>query len=134
MLSRATFTHLLRSCVCATAPVSPRRSNPTYAAGSADGLTVALETTLTTELREEGLCREIINKVQNLRKKSGLEVSDRIKLRIEGPESILAVVSGYGERIASETLAVTVAADGDMPYKDLFEIEDQEISIALDRA
>ncbi len=105
-----------------------------YVAGGSAGLTVALDTTLTDELRQEGLCREIINKVQNLRKKSGLEVSDRIKLRIEGPESILAVVSGYGERIASETLAVTVAADGDMPYKDLFEIEDQEISIALDRA
>lgn len=104
-----------------------------FVAGGSTGLTVALDTTLTPELRQEGLCRELINKVQNLRKKSGLAVSDRINLRIEGPESVLAAVSCFGERIAAETLAETVAAAGDLAYKDTFEIEDQQISIALDR-
>lgn len=105
---------------------------PFVAAGN-NGLIVAIDTTLTPELKEEGLCRELINKIQNLRKKSGLEVSDRINLLIEGPEAIMTAVSHYAERIAGETLAVTVAAEGDLAYKDSFEIEDQDISIALDR-
>ncbi len=104
-----------------------------FVAGGANGLTVALDTTLTPELRQEGLCRELINKVQNLRKKSGLAVSDHINLRIEGPPSVLAAVSGFSDRIVTETLAETVAATGELAYKDTFEIEDQEISIALDR-
>jgi len=104
-----------------------------FVAGGTGDLTVALDTTLTDALRQEGLCREIVNKVQNLRKKSGLAVSDRIKLRIEGPETVLAAVLHFNERIVSETLAETVAGNVDLPYKDSFEIDDQEISIALER-
>jgi len=106
---------------------------PPFVAAGNNGLIVAIDTTLTPELKEEGLCRELINKIQNLRKKSGLEVSDRIKLAIEGPEAIMAAVSHFEGRIAGETLAVTVAAEGELAYKDSFEIEDQDISIALDR-
>ena len=74
-------------------------------AAGGQGLTVALDTTLTDDLRAEGLAREIINKVQNLRKKSGLEVSDRIELAISGPEPVLAAVRTHAGRIAAETLA-----------------------------
>ncbi|MFT7700350.1 MAG: isoleucyl-tRNA synthetase, partial [Candidatus Krumholzibacteriia bacterium] len=105
-----------------------------FVASGNNGLIVALDTTLTPELKEEGLCRELINKIQNLRKKSGLEVSDRIKLSIEGPEAVLTTVSRFEERISGETLAVTVAAKGELAYKDSFEIEEQDITIALDRA
>jgi len=106
---------------------------PPYVAGGSNGLTVALDTTLTDDLRQDGLCREIINKVQNLRKKSGLAVSDRIALSIEGPPGVLAVVSRFDERLRAETLAKIVAVDGDLPYKDSFEIDDEKISIALNR-
>ncbi len=102
-----------------------------YVAGSGNGLTVALDTTLTEELLAEGLCREIINKVQNLRKKSGLEVSDRIQLRIDGPEAVRQVAQDFAERIMSDTLAESVDSSADLPYKDAFEIEGSEISIAL---
>ena len=98
------------------------------------GLTVALDTSLTPELRQEGLSREIINKVQNLRKKSGLEVSDRIELSITGPEAIVAAMARIADRISNETLAEGVASDRDLAYKDTFKIEDDEIGIALDRA
>ena len=104
-----------------------------FVATGGQGLTVALDTTLTDELKQEGLAREIINKVQNLRKKSGLEVSDRINLAISGPESVLAAVSRFSERITTETLALDVASNGELAYKDTFKIEDIEIGIALDR-
>ena len=105
-----------------------------FVATGDQGLTVALDTTLTEELLQEGLAREIINKVQNLRKKSGLEVSDRIELAIIGPESVLVAISRFSGRITAETLALGVASDRDLAYKDTFEIDDNEIGIALDRA
>ena len=103
------------------------------AAGS-QGLTVALDTTLTGDLRQEGLAREIINKVQNLRKKSGLEVSDRIELSITGSEAVLEAVEAHRDRITGETLALGVASGRELAYKDSFDIDDHAIGIALDRA
>jgi len=105
-----------------------------WVAGSDQGLTVALDTTLTADLRAEGLCREIINKVQNLRKKSGLEVSDRIELVVAGSRQVQEAVAAHGERIRTETLAVGVADTGELAYKDTFEIDGNEIAIALERA
>ncbi len=106
---------------------------PWVAAGG-QGLTVALDTTLDDALRAEGLAREIINKVQNLRKKSGLEVSDRIDLAVCGPEQVLAAVRTHAGRIAGETLAKDIAAAGELPYKEAFEIDGHEIVIALGKA
>ena len=102
-----------------------------YVATSAGGLTVALDTTLTEDLRLEGLCREIINKVQNLRKTSGLAVSDRIGLRIAGAERVAEVVARFGEHIAAETLAEQLDPDVELPFQDNFSIDDIEITIAL---
>jgi isoleucyl-tRNA synthetase len=104
-----------------------------FVATGAQGLTVALDTTLTDELIREGLAREIINKVQNLRKKSGLEVSDRIDLAITGSEPVLAAVAEHQDRITSETLATGIAADRDLAYKESFDIDDNAIGIALDK-
>ncbi|MFO7609765.1 MAG: isoleucine--tRNA ligase [Candidatus Krumholzibacteriia bacterium] len=107
---------------------------PPWVAAGAQGLTVALDTTLSDALRAEGLAREIVSKVQNLRKRSGLEVSDRIRLRIEGPAPVAAAVQAHAAHIAGETLAETVAAAGELAYKEAFIIDGLEISIALDRA
>ena len=107
---------------------------PPFVATAGQGLTVALDTTLTDELRQEGLCREIINKVQNLRKKSGLEVTDRIKLAVSGPQAVQEAVERYRERIQGDTLALTVADAGEFAYKESFVIEGQDIDIALERA
>lgn len=105
-----------------------------WVTGSNGGLTVALDTTLTPELVQEGYCREIINKVQNLRKSSGLAVSDRIVLQVNGPQAVADVISEFADRIAAETLAVTLAAAGELPYKESFEIDENPVTIALDRA
>jgi isoleucyl-tRNA synthetase len=102
-----------------------------FVAGGSGGLTVALDTTLTEDLLAEGLCREIINKVQNLRKKSGLEVSDRIELNVVAPEHVLAAVIRFADRIMRETLANGIACQAELPYKDVFKLEDDEIGITL---
>ena len=72
------------------------------------GVTIALETTLTPELEAEGLAREAVSKVQNLRKESGLAVTDRIRLAIAGDAVLLAAVEAHRDYIAGEVLAVEV--------------------------
>ena len=74
---------------------------------------VALELQLDDELRREGLAREIVHAVQNARKDAGLEVEDRIDLRLGGDEELLAAARAYEEYIQGETLARQLTFDGD---------------------
>jgi len=105
---------------------------PPFAAGSQDGLTVALDTTLTPELRDEGLCREIINRVQNLRKKSGLDVADRIDLHVDGNDDVTRALAAHADHVASETLAVW-STDDDLPHRDAFAVDGHDVRVALRR-
>jgi len=68
------------------------------------GLTVALDVTITEELRKEGNARELINRVQNLRKESGLEVNDKIKLIIQKNDILEQSISSNEQYIKNETL------------------------------
>jgi isoleucyl-tRNA synthetase len=69
-------------------------------------LTIALDPEVTEELKQEGLMRDIIRGIQNLRKETGLEVTDRIELSLFGSELIQDVVAGFEDRLLEETLAV----------------------------
>ena len=69
---------------------------------------VALQTEITPELRAEGMARELVSRVQRLRKESGLAVSDRIRLEIAGPDAVQAAAEEHRQWIAGETLAVEV--------------------------
>ena len=71
-----------------------------------NGLTVALDITLSDELREEGLAREFINRIQNLRKDSGLEVTDKVKIQVVKNDSLTAAIKNNFAYICDETLAV----------------------------
>ncbi len=75
---------------------------------SENGVTVVLDTTLTEELLEEGLYRELVSKVQNLRKDSGFDVTDHIALAIADNERVIAVAQKYAEGLSAETLADTL--------------------------
>ncbi|HZG41436.1 MAG TPA: DUF5915 domain-containing protein, partial [Longimicrobium sp.] len=87
--------------------------------------TVALDPTITPELRLEGLARELVNRVQNLRKESGFEVSDRIRLGIFGDGEILDVAREWGEFVARETLGVAVESGSvtDEGYEAIREVD-----------
>jgi len=102
-----------------------------FIATGAGGLTVALDVTLTDELRAEGLCREVVNRVQNLRKKSGLEVADRIELNVEGDATVIAAVTQFADRITAETLATGVVADTVLPHRESFDLDGLAVEIAL---
>jgi isoleucyl-tRNA synthetase len=68
-------------------------------------LTVALEVELTDELRKEGMARELINRIQNLRKDSGLEITDRINVILSSNEQTDAAVADYADYIKAQVLA-----------------------------
>ncbi|MGH2377029.1 MAG: isoleucine--tRNA ligase [Candidatus Limnocylindria bacterium] len=79
-----------------------------HAVGRDAGLVVALDTRLTPDLEREGLARELIRRVNELRRDAGLEISDRIALRYAG--LVAQAIESYGELVASETLASSVTA------------------------
>jgi isoleucyl-tRNA synthetase len=70
-----------------------------------------VDPTLTPELKQEGLAREVVNRVQKLRKDSGLEVADRIRLGVLGPSELVVAVERFRDFVAGETLAVEIVAD-----------------------
>lgn len=84
---------------------------PGWAVATVDNMTVALDVTITDTLAEEGLAREIVNRVQNMRKDGGMEVTDKISLLIERNDAINGAVENYGSYICSETLAVINMVD-----------------------
>ena len=76
-------------------------------------ITIALDIELTPALIEEGIARELINRIQNLRKSSGLEITDRIAVQLENKTEIAAAVTNCNDYIASQVLATSlVLVDG----------------------
>ena len=81
---------------------------PGWLVANEGNLTVALEVELTDELRQEGMARELINRIQNLRKDTGLEITDRISVVVSPNEQTDAAIKTYGDYIASQVLADSI--------------------------
>lgn len=71
---------------------------------NANGITVALDVTITPDLKNEGIARELVNRIQNLRKDSGFEVTDKIKVTLQNNEILETAVTQYMQYIKEETL------------------------------
>ena len=84
---------------------------PGWTVTTQDNITVALDMTITKELADEGLAREIVNRIQGMRKDKGLEVTDHIVLTIEKNNDIVNAVEQYTDYICSETLATLNLVD-----------------------
>ena len=108
------------------------------------GLAVALDRSVTPELAAEGLAREIIHRVQTMRKDAGLNVEDRIRLGYGASDHLRAVIEAHGERIREEVGAIDLSAseaplpspatDADGVFSWHGVMDDQEIMLALHRA
>ena len=97
---------------------------PGWLVSNEGNLTVALEVELTDELRNEGMARELINRIQNLRKDGGLEITDRIKVTISPADSIAKAVDGFADYIKTQVLAdEIVIADNDGAEVELDDIK-----------
>ena len=78
---------------------------PGWLVANDGNMTVALDIHISEELKQEGIAREFINKIQNIRKESGYEVTDRILLSIVRQDSINDAVENFKEYICTQTLA-----------------------------
>ena len=97
------------------------------------GHAVALQLELDEDLRREGLAREIVHSIQNARKESGLDVSDRIELRLGGDAELLEAAREHEAYIVGETLATEVHYDGAGADVISATIEGRELSIGVAR-
>ena len=95
-----------------------------------DGLlTIALDVELTPALIEEGIARELVNRIQNLRKASGLEITDRIAVQIERQDAINDAVLHFSDYIASQVLANSIELADNL--QDAALIEDMNLHIQI---
>ena len=96
--------------------------------------TVALDITLTEELKQEGIARELVNRIQNLRKEKDFELTDNINLLIKNVEGIDEVISNYKEYICAEVLAKEVQVLDFVPESLEVEVDENLITeIAIER-
>ena len=106
---------------------------PGWLVTSEGKLTVALDITVTDDLRREGVARELINRIQNIRKDSGFEVTDRIRVEIEAKEAVVGAVAAYADYIGQQTLArdvrTTALPEGEFVVDS--EIDEEPLKIAV---
>lgn len=106
---------------------------PGMLVASEGGVTVALDITLDEELTAEGLAREAVNRIQNLRKETGLDVTDRIRLELSGSEELKSALEKNSDYLCSEVLAegwTWAKNDGSTSV----EIDDFALEIYLEKA
>jgi len=97
-------------------------------------LTIALDIELTDELIEEGIARELINRIQNLRKSSGLEITDRIAIEMEDRPEIHNAVLHCGEYIASQVLATVLNLTAESEWSTSIEMDGYNVGITIKKA
>jgi isoleucyl-tRNA synthetase len=94
-------------------------------------LTVALDVTVTDELRQEGIAREFVNRIQNLRKESGFDVTDKIHVSIENLDEIAPAVRKHSGYIGSQTLADHIELSSFEETKDVSWVDIDDIPVRI---
>ena len=96
-------------------------------------VTVVLDTNLTPELLEEGFVRELISKIQTMRKEAGFEVMDKIKVSYEANEKIKSIFEKYGTQIAGEVLADSLTEGKGNGYEKEWDINGERVSLGVEK-
>ena len=97
-------------------------------------LTVALDITVTEELRKEGLARELVNRIQNLRKSNGFDITDKITVTVLSSDEMDEAIKEYNEYIANQVLAVSVEiTDHAISDATVLDFEDFNLSVRIEK-
>ncbi len=106
---------------------------PGYESLSEGGVTVVLDTNLTEDLLEEGMVNELISKVQNMRKDSGFEVTDRIRLGVCGNDRVAAILSRHEADVAGQVLADAVLYDATCANAKEWNLNGEVVTLSVER-
>lgn len=106
---------------------------PGFASNSDHGVTVVLDTNLTPELIEEGYMRELVSKIQTMRKESGFEVMDNIRVYISGSEIIKDIVRKNFDEIKGEVLAKDVVFDTEFATSKNWDLNGQQVNLGVEK-
>ena len=109
---------------------------PGWVVANEDDLTVALDTTITESLRLEGISRELVNRIQNIRKEQGFDVTDNIIVEIEKQETLCKAAEAFRDYICSETLTQKLIFSDKVacPLQTIDVIEGTELAIRITKA
>ena len=102
-----------------------------YVSENDNGITVVLDTNLTEELLEEGFVREIISKIQTMRKEAGFEVMDKIRVTYTGSEKAESIFAKYAESISGEVLAEEVTKAEPAGYVKEWKINGEQVTMGV---
>ena len=104
-----------------------------YVSQSDYGITVVIDTNLSEELLEEGFVREIISKVQTMRKEAGFEVMDKIVLYVKDNDKVIGVLERNKEQIMSEVLAVDVVTGETKGFEKEWNLNGEKVTLAVEK-
>lgn len=97
-------------------------------------LTVALDITISNDLRKEGLARELVNRIQNLRKSNGYDITDKIKIHILTCEEMDEAINDYKDYIMKQVLAASLKIVEILSDATILDFEDFNLSLRIDKA
>ena len=110
---------------------------PGWLVANEGNITVALDVTVTEELRREGIARDIVNRIQNIRKSRGYDITDKINLTFVPSEEVTPVIEAFGEYIGHQVLALTVC-EGNCTTEsegvETFDIDGTEVTVKIAKA
>ena len=104
-----------------------------YVTESDNEVTVVLDTNLTPELMEEGFVRELISKIQTMRKEAGFEVMDKIVISYEAEEKISGIFKACGAKIQSEVLALKIDSTAVRGYQKEWNINGEHVLLGVEK-
>jgi isoleucyl-tRNA synthetase len=107
---------------------------PGWAVASESGVTVALDISVTEELKKEGIARDFVNRIQNLRKEMGLEVLDKIAIEVEKDgEAVTAALTQFKDYISTETQALSFELKDKLPEATEIDMDDFSLKVSIKR-
>jgi len=107
---------------------------PGWLVANDGSLTVALDITLTADLRKEGIARELVNRIQNIRKSNGYEITDRIVVKIEKQAEINDAIADFSAYIATQTLANSITLHDKVEDAVELDFEEFVVKIGVNKA
>lgn len=110
------------------------RDIPGWAVASDNGVTVALDITITGELKQEGIARDFVNRIQNMRKEMGLEVQDKIRIEVAMfDEEVDLAIQNFADYIQTETQALSLSLQKEINGGTVLDMDNFDLIVKVEK-